>query len=695
MRIFATGRAALGCWRSIAVATAIVAAPASAQKSELGALIGAPYAETAVQAKRDPRVAWTIVTDGVANVWTARAPEFKPVQLTKFTEDDGQPIGQLALSPDGRFLAFAKGMPGANPASLTRPPQVGLWLVEVATGAARPLGPGFDPRFTPDGSRLVFRQMGGLVATGLAPDSSEPKPLFAARGMIGAYQWSPDGTAIAFVSHRQTHSFIGIYRLGAKSVTWLSPSAAFDSAPAWSPDGRQVAFLRMPTKSRAIRRSVLEGVPLSVWIANTTTGKGRQAWREPGENGGYVQHSQRDALRWTAGGNLLLYSEHEGWTRLYRLAPDGRGAQAITPDGCEVSESVVTDDDAVVFSANCGDLNRRHLWRVGADGRGLRQITSGRSIDTTPLPLAGGHHIAFRSGDARRPQRLAIHDGSSGKVRFLDPVPLPQGFAETALVEPQEVTFKATDGQTVHGQLFLPRNAKGRRPAIVFVHGGPFFQTYPGWHDLGVFGMSYAYNQYLAQQGYVVLSVNFRTGTGYGRDFRRAPEGGPLGVSEYRDVLGGARYLQARSDVDPGRIGIWGGSYGGYLTALALARNSDVFKAGVDLSGFHDWTYRWAQGQPPADEYGVSPDEQATALASSPIGNLDGWKSPVFVIAADDDRVVPVEEATDLVERLRVRGVPVESWIAPDEQHIFATHAKTLEKLERITDFFGRTLDRQ
>jgi dipeptidyl aminopeptidase/acylaminoacyl peptidase len=147
-----------------------------------------------------------------------------------------------------------------------------------------------------------------------------------------------------------------------------------------------------------------------------------------------------------------------------------------------------------------------------------------------------------------------------------------------AAVAPEAVTFRAEDGLEVRAQLFRGRGCT-RCPAIVYAHGGPRRQMLLGFHPSSYYSKAYALNQHLAARGYHVLSVNYRSGTGYGLAFRDAPETGREGASEYRDILAAGRWLAARPEVDANRIGIWGGSWGGYLTALALARNSDLFAA--------------------------------------------------------------------------------------------------------------------
>ena len=217
-------------------------------------------------------------------------------------------------------------------------------------------------------------------------------------------------------------------------------------------------------------------------------------------------------------------------------------------------------------------------------------IIGGESIEWSPVATSDGKGIAFFHSDARRPERAAIQIGSQ-TTRDLAPQSIPAEFPERALVEPQQVIFDSADGMKIHGQLFVPANLDKtkRHPAVLFFHGGSRRQMLLGWHYNYYYRNAYAMNQYLANHGYIVLSVNYRSGIGYGMEFREALNYGATGGSEFNDVMGAGVYMRNRSDVDPLRIGLWGGSYGGYLTALGLARASDLFAAGVDMHGVHDW----------------------------------------------------------------------------------------------------------
>jgi dipeptidyl aminopeptidase/acylaminoacyl peptidase len=234
------------------------------------------------------------------------------------------------------------------------------------------------------------------------------------------------------------------------------------------------------------------------------------------------------------------------------------------------------------------------------------------------------------------------------------------------------------DGLEIHNQLFLPGDLKPgeRRPALIFVHGGPVRQMMPGYHYMQFYHWAYAYNQWLASQGYVVLSVNYRSGIGYGRSFRNAPNTGGRGNAEYQDVVAAGKYLQSRADVDPTRVGIWGLSYGGVLTSQALARNSDIFVAGADLAGVHLW--------------GNSLDSAAVSYRSSTISAIDGWKSPVFLVHGDDDRNVDFAQTVGLVQLLRARNVYYELLVIPDDLHESMLHSRWMDTWNRIGVFLKR-----
>jgi dipeptidyl aminopeptidase/acylaminoacyl peptidase len=272
--------------------------------------------------------------------------------------------------------------------------------------------------------------------------------------------------------------------------------------------------------------------------------------------------------------------------------------------------------------------------------------------------------------------------GSAQAPRFLGDDLIPKGFPGEQLLTPKKVTFKSPDGLTIHGQLFANPAFTGKRPAVVFIHGGPPRQMMLGWHYMDYYSNSYAMNQYLASRGFVVLTVNYRLGVGYGHDFHHPPHAGPFGASEYQDVLAAGKYLAAQPNVDPKRVGVWGGSYGGYLGAMALAKNSDVFATGVDLHGVHDWVADLREFfAVPAWQYerGDIDSTKAVAWRSSPVAYISTWKSPVLLIQGDDDHNVRFSQTVDLTRRLDAAGVKYELLVLPDDIHGFLLHSNWMK----------------
>ncbi|MBM3297426.1 MAG: S9 family peptidase, partial [Candidatus Aminicenantes bacterium] len=394
-------------------------------------------------------------------------------------------------------------------------------------------------------------------------------------------------------------------------------------------------------------------------------------------------------LTWTAGGRILFTAERDEWDHVFSISPEGGEPLDITPGRGAVEHLAVSNDGKILyFSSNHADIHGRHVWRVPAAGGKAVPLTEGATLGSYPVALASDAHVVFMHATAKHPMSIAVVPSAGGKTRVVAPRELPASFPLKELVVPELVFVKAPDGLEIPCQLFLPRGAKpgDRLPAVVYTHGGPMRQMLLGWHYMEFYAEAYGINQYFAGRGYVVLSVNYRSGIGYGRRFRLPPDSGFRGASEYQDVVAAAKYLQGRPEVDPERIGKWGLSYGGYLTALALARNSDIFKAGVDMAGVHDWSARSERGGRP----GV---DQKTAFASSPVADVKTWKSPVLFIHGDDDRNVAFSQTVDLVQKLRAKGdVHIELLVKPDEPHEFKLYRNRMEAYNATFAFLAKHL---
>ncbi|NUO76674.1 MAG: S9 family peptidase [Lysobacter sp.] len=688
-------------WRGWVLAGALIGAPA-AQGMEIADLLGAPQPDAPVAAAQAPVIAWVANERGVRNLWVARAPDFAPRRLTRYDQDDGQALSSLALSADGRALAYVRGGgPDAagnasNPVGDPDGAEQAVWVV-ATDGAAAPqrVGAGRGVMFAPGGEALIVQGKGVSCQANALTQAKAPawcvEGLLKTRGANSAVAFSPDGGRLLFVSNRGDHSFIGVLDLAARDVRWIAPDFNNDSAPAWSPDGKRIAFLRTAGTRPGQAFDLTAANPFEVWVGDADSGQARRLFRSSDSAGGYAQFAVTEPLRWSRDGRLLFASEQSGWLQWYALSPEGGAPVAVSRGECEVETAELSDTGTLVYSANCDDIERRQLYSAAA-GAAPKRLSGDGQIATDPLPLAGAQWIAFRHADARRPTAIAVMPAAGGEPRRIFPARLPEAFPLQSLVEPRTITLRAADGVISHATVFLPpASFKGKRPALVYVHGGPIRQMLPGWHYSSYYYNDYASNQWLASRGFVVLALNFRAGTGYGQAFRRAAKQGPRGASEYQDVLAAHKHLAGLEQVDARRIGIYGGSYGGYLTAQALSRNSDLFAAGVDRHGVHDWRES-AKGGDNSGLWGLKPDELELAGQSSPVAQVQGWRSPVLFVHGDDDRAVKFSQSIDLVERLRAQGAAVETLVVPDEDHFFLRYATWMRVHRSTMDFFERQL---
>jgi dipeptidyl aminopeptidase/acylaminoacyl peptidase len=680
----------------------------------LAQILSYPFPSAPVRDTRGTAIAYALDERGVRTIWFAQAPDFTPKQLFSSGSDDGQELTNLAISDDDAHVVYVRGGDhDANwslalqpdPASNPVQPEMQVWSVSTGPSASlgvnspKLLGAGDAPAISPDGKRVAFTADGAVM---IAPidGSSAARRLFFDRGQDSDLHWSPDGSALAFVSSRTDHSFIAIYRNDPTPLEYLAPSTSQDIMPRWSPDGRSVAFVRTPGDGGPPQNPLnWNPLPWRIWVADATTGAAHEVWASSDTlRGSLPQSGGGPLLEWVAGNRLLFNSEQNDWPHLYVVQANEGEARLLTPGAFMVEDvSVASNRESIVYSANAGampgDDDRRHLFRVDVTSGAVTQLTSGASSETGPAALAG-NAVAFNRATAQQPFLVTLL--ANGEQRAIDASRLPIGFPSSHLVTPREVAFHAADGTLIHGQLFLPANG-GKHPAVIFVHGGPPRQMLLTWHYMDYYSNAYAVNQYLASRGFLVLSVNYRLGIGYGHDFNFPVHWGPTGASEYQDVVAGARFLQKDSRVDPNRIGIWGGSYGGYLTALALARNSNIFKAGVDFHGVHDWSFDidnpvWGFTQPKRYQQYDTKALMRTAWLSSPDSAIATWKSPVLLIQGDDDRNVEFHQMVDLVERLRQARVPFEQIVIPNEIHGFLRYASWLEADVATASYLAREL---
>lgn len=686
----------------------------------LDQIMSAPFPTNLTAAATGEKLAWTLNERGLRNVWVAEGPAFAARRLTGYESDDAQELNAVQISPDGKWVIYMRGgdfgsnwddaLP-VNPTGMPNPVKVEIWTVPFTGGTPVSLGEGVNPVISPRNDVVVFERARQLWS--IAIDGSSPaKKLFDQRGSAGDARFSPDGSRLAFVSGRGDHAFIGIFTDESTPILYVAPSTSRDGSPRWSGDGRQIAFVRRPGAGGAPVNSLeIQPNPWSIWIADAVTGEARQRWASevslrasvPSTHGGTNLH-------WAAGDRIVFMSMQDGWSHLYSMTARGADAPMLLTPGDHMAEYVTLSSDGrfALYAGNLGstpgDIDRRHLVRAPIDRAAPEVLTPGTGLEWTPVSMSTGRIAAIGGTAQKPPVPFVLEAAGDARAaantprRWLGGSQVPADFPTAQLVVPKQVIYKAADGTTVYAQLFEPpAGGAARKPAIVYVHGGPPRQMLLGWHYGDYYWNAYAQNQYLANRGFVVLSINYRLGIGYGHDFQRPLRAGIAGASEYLDVKAAGEWLRTQTGVDPARIGIYGGSYGGYLTALALGRDSDLFAAGVDIHGVHDMTSdagnrfganTWRFERPASEVESLA----RIAWQSSPVSSVLTWRSPVLFIHADDDRNVRFAQTVDLVQRLKARQVELEEITIVDDTHHFMRHANQKRVNAAIAEYLERKL---
>lgn len=656
-------------------------------------------------------VAWVERERQSWNLYVARAPEFTARRLTHFLQDDGAALNIVGFGARGEIF-FTRGRAGFNPSHDPAPVTVGLYSATEGRNSAKLLladiSEGFQAALVAgDGRSILFARQGDVYRYQPQRSRNTPSRLFQVRGTISAMLLSPDGRRLAFVSDRSVYqrgkySFVGVYDMDAGTITYMAPGLGMDQNLTWSPDSKRLAFVRFGYEPRTWRFSHhREGAPFDIVVADAATGEGGAVFTSQIGYGarfhgfgasGYSGLGGSYSLIWLSNDDLLFPYEKTGWKQFCAVPADGGSVRAVTSGAFEINGARPSSDRTrVYYWANSEkDLARLGLYYLDVSA-GLRPVpvpTGGPGdMPFNALPLAAGGFV-YKMAGPRQPTRLRVRT-ADGRDKPISSRHQISAAAIGQLPAPQAVYFTSRDGMRIPAVLYQPAGPKGERshPVIVHSHGGPRSQVYPVWNT----GFGYrTVLPYFASKGYYVLSVNFRSGTGYGLDFREPDSYGGRGAGDVEDFLAAADYLvNTYPAIDPERLLIYGHSYGGHNVTNALAR-SDKYAAGISSAGVGDWVVEMEKDFRETLQFNI-PQRlllEQQAHQSSAIASIDQWgDEPILFLHGDNDRSAALQQSLELYLALRRRGKTAEAVIFPGESHGFHTFKARQQYMRAVETF--------
>ena len=705
---------AIGIMVGMAVMFAASAAAQNSTKSSkltIEQLIEIKHPSNPVWSPDGKHVVFTWDRAGVGNLYVANADGHgQPQALTSFPE--GQVEGAF-WNEDGDTVYF--------------PHDGDLWQVPVSVGTPKPVWSkqdrGTDIVPSPDSRRVAFvrgnptpsegNQRGSDLIIRWLSDGTESTVAHddvSIRGIV----WSPDGASVAYtggskiVHHDESPAYSGakiIYRVseyvrgqmyalrlaGGKPIAlskpgeygglaWIDPThLVFDGE---SEDFKKY-FIYLADASSGSTRAIHEIDEEKFWSIPDWGEAGAQPWPSP--NG-----------KWIA-----FLSDQDGWDHIYVMAASGGDAVQITKGHFEAWRPAWSHDSTrIAFDANLEDHPGDRAIGIASIGDDparatITYITTGPGTNIEPHWSEGDGRLVYQHTDTRNSADFFTIGTNTGAqpVRLTDS--MPAGIDRSRFIEPQFVHYLGPDGQQVPGWLFVPKNLDRtkKHPAIIWIHGDGVNQNYDGWHVQRNYAVYYSFHQYLLQQGYVVFAPDYRGSIGYGRDWRNGVYM-DVGGKDAKDAWMSANYLKTLPYVDSDRIGVWGLSYGGFFTLIAMTDQPKLFRAGVDVAGVVDYVTYYSDpyhGDWTASRIGTPQQNPQVYANASPISHIDRLERPLLVLHGTSDVNVPYLESVWLIDEAlkKGKGELLSYMMYPGEFHYFTRAHVLLDAWHRVDDFFA------
>jgi dipeptidyl aminopeptidase/acylaminoacyl peptidase len=568
------------------------------------------------------------------------------------------------------------------------------------------------PQFSPDGKKLAMISGGQVIVHDLGTGQIwQVTDIEAADGTLAAFRWSRDGKRIAYMTRRgqgrqmplpnYSGQFVSatlfrrtvagddpldmnvfvIAAEGGKPVRMEASSFGTKIYPGlidWSPDSTKILW--------GVADAVQKKQQILVWDAGTgkrtvLTEESDPAWVFDSEYG------------WSPDSKTVWFtSERDGWAHLYTVPAAGGTVLQLTKGSYEVRGERFTHPpqwigDSLYYSSTEDGTSERHFYRIRADGSGKQRLSKRPGINDG-LVSEDGKHVAWMLADLENPLDLWVGD------HRVTQSPRPE-FYKASWPRTKFVSFPSrVDKKPVAAKILLPPgynpgdpNAP-KRPAVFFIHGAGYatsvLQQWGSYQEV-----RFAFNTYLANRGYVVLDMDYRGSSGYGRDWRAGVYlhmGGP----DLEDVLGGLDYLKSLGNVDMSRVGLWGVSYGGFMTNMAMFLAPDEFKAGVAWASVNDWeNYNAGYTEQRLNQPRRNPE---AFRRSSPILFSSKLKNHLLMIHGMVDSNVLFQDAVQLTEKMIQEGRYFEHFYYPQEDHGFVRDETWKDAFRRTAEFLDRHL---
>lgn len=568
------------------------------------------------------------------------------------------------LSPDGKELLFVNDKDGYS--TIFKMKTVGGVPTQV-TGQMQSFS---NPRWSPDGKKIVCESEDQIWV--MDADGRNPKKLTEHGAGAKHPRWSPDGKTIAYYSRRKGWNQIWLMDADGGNKRRLIHIPNDFSSIAWSPDGKLIAASVEDMDN--LYDSHIYVFPVD----------GSEPRKITPDNGCYDWEP-----RFTSDGKYIVFlSNRDGWDHLWRMNPDGSNPVKLSRGNYE-HEDVFPSPDGKWVAYRRDVKGTRQLMVVSIDGgEPIRVNSSQKGIVFIESWSPDSKKIVAQFGSPVEPWGLWIYDVESRKGKNVVSS-FVQGLKKSDFPQPEYVSFKARDGLTIHGYLLkLDKLEKGKKyPAIVYSHGGPTWQFGYRWRP---------FLAYLVQEGYIVLGIDYRGSTGYGVKFQKANDG-EWGNKDMFDHVDAKKYLASLDFIDPEKIAVYGGSYGGYMTLCCMTRAAGEFACGIALYGDSDIAESYKHGDRPGRldlkmQMGDPEENEEIYKRGSPVNYVENVQDPILIQHGKEDmRVVPLMSEL-MIEKLKIEGKFYKAKFFEDEPHGFYKPENLKVSYQMIYDFLEKYL---